>query len=138
MKILVADDSLVFREVLDRMLTGWGYEVTVAKDGAEALQRLQEANAPQIALIDWMMPVMDGLELCQRLHGGQQGVYIIMITARCAPEDLLAAIEAGADDFVAKPLKSAELRARLRIASRIVEFGESVHQAADTTSLAHA
>jgi DNA-binding response OmpR family regulator len=133
MKILVADDSPVFRDVLQRMLTGWGYDVIVACDGAQAWECLRTESALQLLLLDWMMPGMDGIDLCRRIRGSDRsGVYIIMLTAKTDPADLLVATESGADDYVTKPLKSAELRTRLRVACRILElqqFGDISSQA---------
>jgi CheY-like chemotaxis protein len=126
MNILVVDDSPIFRDVLQRMLTGWGYEVSVACDGAQAWDRLQAENAPRLVVLDWMMPGMDGIELCRRIRGcDRSGPYIIMLTAKTEPSDLLVAIESGADDYVSKPLKSAELRTRLRTGCRILELQQS-------------
>jgi DNA-binding response OmpR family regulator len=123
MKILVADDSSVFREVLQRMLTGWGFDVIVACDGDQAWDCLHAESAPNLVVLDWMMPGVDGIELCRRIRGSDRGgVYIIMLTAKTAPADLLVAIESGADDYVSKLLKSAELRTRLRVACRILEL----------------
>jgi DNA-binding response OmpR family regulator len=132
MKLLVADDNPVFRNVLQRMLTNWGFDVIVACDGCQAWDSLQTENAPKLVLLDWMMPGMDGIELCRRIRGNDRGgVYIIMLTAKTDPADLLVAIESGADDYVTKPLKSAELRTRLRVACRILElqqFGDVASQ----------
>jgi len=140
MKLLVADDNPVFRNVLQRMLTNWGFDVIVACDGYQAWDSLQTENAPKLVLLDWMMPGMDGIELCRRIHGSDtSGVYIIMLTAKTDPADLLVALESGADDYVTKPLKSAELRTRLRVACRILElqqFGDVASQAPQ--SLVHA
>jgi len=123
MKILVADDSPVFRDVLRRMLTSWGFDVVVACDGDQAWDCLRTGGAPQLLVLDWMMPGMDGIDLCRRIRGSDRsGVYIIMLTAKTDPADLLVAIESGADDYVTKPLKSAELRTRLRVARRILEL----------------
>lgn len=133
MKLLVADDSPVFRDVLQRMLTSWGFDVIVACDGYHAWDCLQTESAPKLVVLDWMMPGMDGIELCRRIRGSDRSdVYVIMLTAKFEPADLLVAIESGADDYVTKPLKSAELRTRLRVACRILElqqFGDVSSQA---------
>jgi DNA-binding response OmpR family regulator len=121
MKILVADDNAVFRDVLRRMLTSWGFDVIVACDGDEAWNCLQAEGAPKLVVLDWMMPGVDGIELCQRIRGGDRGgVYIIMLTAKTETADLLVAMGAGVDDYVTKPLNSVELRTRLRSACRIL------------------
>jgi DNA-binding response OmpR family regulator len=126
MKVLVADDSPVFRNVLQRMLMSWGFDVVLACDGDQAWDCLQTENAPKLLVLDWMMPGVDGIELCRRIRGGdRRGVYIIMLTAKTDPSDLLVAIEAGADDYVSKQLKSVELRTRLRSACRILDFQAS-------------
>ncbi len=121
MRILVADDSPIFREVLQRMLESWGHDVTVARDGQEAWVLLQAEDAPSLAILDWLMPGLDGIELCRRI-GRNLGrpVYTIILTAKSEPADLLTAMEAGADDYVTKPLNSAQLRLRLRAACRIM------------------
>jgi two-component system, cell cycle response regulator len=123
MEILVADDHPIFREVLRRMLTSWGFDVIVACDGDEAWNCLQSEGAPKLVVLDWMMPGVDGIELCRRIRGSERGggVYIIMLTAKTDTADLLVAMEAGVDDYVTKPLNSIELRTRLRSAGRILE-----------------
>ena len=132
MRILVADDSPIFREVLQRMLTGWGYEVVVAGDGEQAWTCLQAADAPKLAVLDWMMPGLDGLELCRQIRATDvSDVYVVIVTAKTDPIDLLFAIEAGADDYLSKPLKSTEVRTRLRAACRILELRQSLHTAPD-------
>ena len=138
MQILVADDSAVFREVLQRILTAWGYDVILACDGDEAWDCLQMEGAPRLAILDWMMPGLNGLELCRRIRSDLTSVYVIMLTARIASTDLLLALEAGADDYVVKPLNSAELRTRLRAACRILEFQELIPLSVDAGSIAYA
>ena len=115
MRILIADDNLVFQTVLRVMLSQWGYEVVVANDGDEAWRLLQSPTGPRLAILDWVMPGLDGLEVCRRVRAGNPSpyIYILMLTAKTSSEDLVTAMEAGADDYISKPLKSAELRARL-------------------------
>jgi len=124
MHILVAEDNLVFQTVLQSMLTQWGYDVVVASDGEEAWCRLQHEEAPRLAILDWVMPGLDGIEVCRRVRASNRlhYTYILILTGKTGSEDLVTAIEAGADDYVTKPLKSAELRARLRVGCRIVEL----------------
>ncbi len=126
MRILVADDNLVFQAVLQSMLTQWGYDVVVASDGEEAWCRLQQEEGPRLAILDWVMPGLDGIEVCRRLRGINrlQYTYILILTAKTGSEDLVAAMDAGADDYVTKPFKSAELKARLRVGCRVLELQE--------------
>jgi DNA-binding response OmpR family regulator len=128
MRILVAEDNLVFQTVLQSMLTQWGYDVVVASDGEEAWCRLQHDEGPRLAILDWMMPGMDGIEVCRRARASSRPhyTYILILTAKTESEDLVNAMEAGADDYVTKPFKSAELRARLRVGCRILELQERI------------
>ena len=131
MRVLVADDNPVFQTVLRAMLTSWGYEVVVACDGDEAWSLLQTDDGPRLAILDWMMPGMDGVEVCRRARAGsRQGyVYILILTAKAQSEDLRVAMDAGADDYITKPFKSMELRARLRAGSRILELEQQLRLA---------
>jgi two-component system chemotaxis response regulator CheY len=126
MRILLADDNLVFQEVLQSMLTQWGHDVVVASDGDEAWCRLQNEEGPLLAILDWVMPGLDGLEVCRRVRASNRlgHIYILILTAKTRSEDLATAMEAGADDFITKPFNSAELRARLRLGGRILELQE--------------
>jgi len=126
MRILVAEDNLVFRMVLQSMLTQWGYDVVVASDGEEAWSRLQHEEVSWLAILDWVMPGLDGIEVCRRVRASNRlhYTYILILTAKTGSEDLVTAMEAGADDYVTKPFKSAELRARLRVGCRVLELQE--------------
>jgi len=129
-RILVADDNPVFRNVLTRMLVGWGYEVAVACDDEEAWGILQAENSPKLVILDWMMPGIDGIELCRRIRGTAPlcRLYVLMLTSKSRREEVLAAIEAGSDDFVTKPFESQELRTRLRAAYQILKLREQLAQ----------
>lgn len=124
MRVLVADDSAVSRKVLQRTLAGWGYEAVPCADGREAWEMLQREDAPPIAILDWVMPGLDGIEVCRRLRAlPERGhVFVYLLTGRTSVEDMLAGLEAGADDYLTKPLRSAELRIRLRNGRRLVEL----------------
>src|SRR5437764_30443 len=127
MKILVADDSAVGRYLLEAFLKDWGYEVTLAQDGAEAWRLFQAGDFP-IILTDWMMPEMDGLELIRHIRASRQRgyVYIILLTALSEKENLVRGMEAGADDFMIKPPDKDELRVRLRAGERIIHLEETL------------
>jgi len=128
MKILVADDNPVCRNVLQKMLTGWGYDVVVAADGNQAWALLQAEGGPRLAILDWMMPGMDGVEVCRRVRESAylNYVYVLILTSKAQSEGLLVAMEAGSDDYVTKPFQSKELRTRLRVACRILELREEL------------
>jgi DNA-binding response OmpR family regulator len=110
------------------MLTNWGYDVVLAGDGDEAWKILQQPDAPQLAILDWVMPGMDGIDVCRRVRSKRFGgpIYILILTAKTDSEDLRLALEAGADDYATKPFKSQELRARLRTARRILQLEEQL------------
>jgi diguanylate cyclase (GGDEF)-like protein len=123
LRILVAEDSPVARELLQRMLAAWGYEAVVAQDGEQAWRLLQQPDCPRIALLDWMMPGVDGLELCRRVRDltRDRYVYLILLTGKDQQEDVVRGLDAGADDYLKKPFDQAELLARIRAGQRIVD-----------------
>jgi len=119
MKILVAEDDPILRSLLMTVLTRWEYDVIMASDGNEAWLALQSEDAPRLALIDWMMPGMDGSELCRKLRheAKEHRTYVILLTAHEWQD-----METGADDYLFKPFKHHELRARLHAGRRTVEM----------------
>jgi PleD family two-component response regulator len=145
-KILIADDSIVSRHLLEATLRKWGYEVTVACDGAEALETLQQEDAPALAILDWMMPGMTGLEVCRRLRqrSREPYTYILLLTSKSQKEDLIEGMEAGADDYIIKPFDQHELQVRLRAGTRLVDLQaellsarEALREQATKDSLTH-
>lgn len=124
MRILIAEDDVVSRSVLQTKLVKWGYDVVNCCDGREAISVLRQEDAPQMALIDWMMPEMDGTEICRAVRATPrlQSLYLILVTARTAKEDIVSGLASGADDYVTKPYDSAELRARLQVGCRILDL----------------
>ncbi|HZP01174.1 MAG TPA: response regulator [Terriglobia bacterium] len=128
MKVLIADDDPVCRAMVEAALHKWNYQTVVASDGAEAWKVLQEENPPPVAILDWVMPRIDGPELCRRTRARSNGlpVYIILLTARGSQEDLVAGLEAGADDYITKPFRREELRARLNVGMRVIQLQRSL------------
>lgn len=124
MKILVADDSLVMRRLLESIIDAWGYEVLSARDGGEAWAVLSQPDAPQIAILDWMMPVYTGLELCAMVRELRRKsyTYLILLTSRGLRQDIVEGLSAGADDYVVKPFEKQELEVRLRAGRRIIDL----------------
>jgi diguanylate cyclase (GGDEF)-like protein len=139
-RVLVADDDHSSRSLLHEHLTRWGYEVVTAADGPQAADLLARAGGPQLAIVDWILPGgVDGLEICRRLRRRQVPyVYILLLTAKDRKEDLIAGLEAGADDFLAKPYFPAELKARLRTGQRILEMHAALRFEASHDSLTSA
>jgi two-component system cell cycle response regulator len=121
----------VFQSMLKTMLTRWGYEVIIAKDGNEAWSILESVEAPRLVLLDWMMPGMDGVEICRRVRaaGREPYIYIVLLTARTESQDLVEGMDAGADDYLTKPFHAHELRVRLRAGRRILELQEQLLEA---------
>jgi DNA-binding response OmpR family regulator len=114
----------VSRRLLQAALIKWGYEVTVTTNGKEAWEALQRPNAPSLLVMDWLMPEMDGVEVCRqaRLTPALKSAYIILLTSRGSKEDIVQGLEAGADDYVTKPFDHGELRARVQVGSRVVQL----------------
>jgi PAS domain S-box-containing protein len=132
MKLLLAEDDAVFRKLLVSFLRRCGYDVVVARDGLEAWQELQGPDAPRIAVLDWMMPGLDGVEICRRLRATPDRdcyTYVLLLTSRSSRADLLTGLGAGADGYLTKPFDPQELEARLRAGRRIVEAEASLHSA---------
>ncbi len=128
LKVLIAEDDPVSRRVLEGFLAKWGYDLVVTKDGVEAWRALQQEGAPQLAIVDWMMPGMDGLELCRAVRGRGAGpyTYILLLTAKGQKRDIVHGIEAGADDYLTKPFDAQELRVRIRAGVRLLELHEKL------------
>ena len=124
MKILIADDSIVSRHLLEATLRKWGYEVVVACDGLEALAVLERKDAPVLAILDWMMPGLTGPEVCRRLRqwAREPYTYALLLTSKSQKEDLIEGMEAGADDYITKPFDQHELQVRLRAGTRLVDL----------------
>ncbi len=124
MRALVAEDNCTTRLLLESTLAEWGYEVVATSDGAAAWRELQREHGPQLILLDWKMPGMDGIEVCRRLRQlpDAQTAHVILVTARRDKEDVVAGLEAGANDYITKPFEPSELRARLQAGARIVEL----------------
>jgi phosphoserine phosphatase RsbU/P len=128
MRILIADDDRMSNTMLGRTLETWGFEVVVAHDGLAAWQHIAGAHPPELAIIDWMMPGLDGLELCRRIRATppRSPVYVILLTARTSRHDLVAGLEAGADDYLTKPFDPDELRARIHVGRRTLDLMASI------------
>ena len=119
-RILIAEDDPVSREILMTRLQKWGYDVVITRNGQEAMTVMRGANAPGLAILDWMMPGMDGVEVCRRLREANKAVYIILLTSLGTKENILQALEAGADDYLVKPFDTFALQSRIRVGLRII------------------
>lgn len=121
-RVLIAEDDPMFRKILRSWLESWGYQVTVAEDGAKAWQILQEMRAPHLLILDWIMPNLNGIDVCRlvRQRASSPYQYILLVTAKDDKQDLVRGLEAGADDYLSKPFDRDELRARLRTGRRIL------------------
>lgn len=128
MTLIIADDDAVSRRLLEKSLRGWGHEPIVVADGAAAWAALEAAEGPRLALLDWMMPEMDGLEICRKVRAtpGMDLAYLILVTAQEGTEHLIAGLEAGANEYVTKPFNQAELRARVRGGLRVLELQQNL------------
>jgi phosphoserine phosphatase RsbU/P len=128
MKVLIAEDDRVTGELLDRTLRRWDYETTLVADGQEAWRRLSEASAPTLAILDWMMPGLDGPDICRRVRAELPlaNMYLMLLTAREARRDLIAGLDAGADDYIVKPFDTDELRARIAVGARVLALQDKL------------
>jgi DNA-binding response OmpR family regulator len=130
MKVLLAEDEAVSRRLMEVHLDKWGFKVIGARDGAEAWVQLQQQPDIEMAVLDWMMPEIDGVDLVHRIRNELPGrsLYVIVCTARAGVEDLVTALDAGADDYLAKPFRQEELRARLRVGVRTVALERALRR----------
>lgn len=128
MRILTAEDDAFSRKLLETRLERAGHEVISCVDGASALKTYRELPEIEMAILDWMMPGMDGLEVCREIKatGGQNLTYVIMLTAKTRPEDLALALESGADDYIAKPFNAVELNARITAGIRMIRLQKAM------------
>ena len=131
MRILIADDSLVSRRMLQAFLLKWGYEVVSVEDGDAAWKTLQAADAPRMALLDWMMPGQNGVDVCRALRKlrPEPYTYLLLLTAKDAKESVVEGLESGADDYLTKPFNPQELKARIRVGLRLLDLEDKLVQA---------
>jgi diguanylate cyclase (GGDEF)-like protein len=132
--VLIAEDDPVFRRILQSCLQSWNYKVRACDNGLDAWNLLQQEHAPQMAILDWMMPGMDGIEMCRRIRSLQQDPYryILLLTAKDDKHDVVQGLEAGADDYLTKPFNVDELHARVRVGKRILELQKELIQARES------
>jgi diguanylate cyclase (GGDEF)-like protein len=137
MRVLAAEDNPVFQSMLRTLLRKWGYEAIIAHDGDEAWRILDAPDPPRLAVLDWMMPGMDGVQVCQRLRTTRRDTYtyVLLLTARTESEDLVAGMDAGADDYLTKPFNAQELRVRLRAGRRILDLQDALRRQASHDGL---
>jgi two-component system cell cycle response regulator len=133
LRVLIAEDDLISRRMLEASLGKWGYEVIAAENGAQAWRVLQQEDAPRLAVLDWMMPELEGTQVCERVRQrtGHPYTYMLLLTARKQKQDLLKGLKAGADDYLAKPVDASELRARLLVGERILKLQDDLIAARD-------
>lgn len=124
MKVLAADDDRICCTLLDDLLQRWGYETVLAHNGNEAWDILQDDNPPSLAILDWIMPGMDGTEVCRKARDTERlkGIHLIILTAKGHRDDIVAGLQAGANDYITKPFNKEELRIRLEVGRRVVEL----------------
>jgi len=127
MRILIAEDEPTSRRMLQAVLTRWGHEVLAVERGDDALQGLlARPDAPELAVLDWMLPGLDGPEVCRRLRQTEATTYVILLTARTDRADVITGLDAGANDYITKPFDSAELQARVNVGCRMVELQQAL------------
>ncbi len=139
MKILLAEDSAVYRHVISGHLKEWGFDLQIANDGAAAWELLQAPDAPRLALLDWVLPKIEGVELCRRIRKAQAQsayTYILLLTGKDGKDDLVEGIRAGADDYLVKPFHPPELEARLLGGKRILDLQRELVSARESLRVA--
>jgi len=137
MRILIADDDGVSRRILESFLSKWGYQVQVTTDGLQAFKALSVNDPPRLVILDWMMPGLDGLQVCRQVRERTDGqyFYIILLTARDKSEEIVEGLYAGADDYISKPFNAEELKVRLRAGERIIQLQKELMDAQEKLSL---
>ncbi len=130
MQVLVADDDPVYRTLLDELFGEWGFDVILAADGQEAWEILQGADPPKLIVLDWMMPRMDGFEVCKRIRSEtrSKNTYVLMMTGSRKKAEIMKAVVAGADDYLIKPFDPVDLKIHLRSAMRVITLQEQVDE----------
>ena len=134
-RVLIIDDSPIYRHLISGHLREWGFEVTLANNGLEGWKILEKPGGPTLVLTDWVMPEMDGVELCRKLRERAPGdtyIYTILLTSKDDKSDVLQAMEAGADDYLVKPFDEQELRARVLVGKRITALQQELIGARET------
>jgi len=131
MKLLIAEDDLTSRTMLTAVVHKWGYEPIAVEDGAAALQVMQADDPPRLLLIDWEMPVINGLDLCKHIREQESSdpPFIILLTSRSSTDDIVAGLEGGANDYICKPFQNAELNARLQVGNRMLDLQQELNRA---------
>ena len=131
MKVLIAEDDLTSRTILTAILQKWGYDVVSAVDGEQALEMLKQPEAPKLALLDWSMPGLSGVDVCTHLRENQanDSIYIIMLTAKSEKKNIVEGLNAGANDYIIKPYDNDELQARINVGKRMVEIQSELENA---------
>ncbi|HEX9110127.1 MAG TPA: diguanylate cyclase [Terriglobales bacterium] len=132
MQILVVEDSAVYRKLISDHLQAWGFSVTIAEDGAQASAVLDRPDSPKLVLLDWVLPDIEGIELCQQIReagSSRPYIYVILLTSKDGRQNMLHAMEAGADDYLVKPFDESELKARLMVGKRILDLQDELVQA---------
>lgn len=139
MQALVVDDSAVYRKLIGDYLRSWGFGVVLAENGSEAWRILGQPDSPKLALLDWVLPDLDGIELCKRIRQADSSrpyVYVILLTSNEGRQNMLEAMQAGADDYLVKPFDELELKARLLVGKRILDLQDELVSARE--SMRHA
>jgi len=124
MRVLIAEDDRVSRTLLESTLTKLGYTVSAVENGAQAWEAIKADNPPKLAILDWMMPEMEGIEVCRRVRELERGsyIYIILLTSRAQKQDIVAGFDAGIDDYLVKPFDAQELQSRMAVGTRILKL----------------
>jgi two-component system, cell cycle response regulator len=132
-RVVIAEDDNISQRILESFLTKWGYEVLVTSNGSEAWKILNSDDAPRLAVLDWMMPGLEGIQVCRNVRAriDRPYVYILLLTARGLKQDLIEAMNAGADDYLTKPFDAEELRARVHVGQRIIQLQDDLIAARD-------
>lgn len=128
MRVLIAEDDSVSRLLLESILREWDYEVVSTGDGSDAWDALCQPNAPRLAIVDWQMPVVDGLELCRRARATPETalLYLLLLTGKGGTENVVTGLRAGANDYITKPFELDELAARLNVGRRVLELQQNL------------
>ncbi|MBZ5550405.1 MAG: response regulator transcription factor, partial [Acidobacteriia bacterium] len=132
MQVLIVEDSAVYRKLISDHLQAWGFRVTVAADGAQASAVLERPDSPKLVLLDWVLPDIEGVDLCQHIREHRSSrpyVYVILLTSKEGRQNMLQAMKAGADDYLVKPFDESELKARLMVGKRILDLQDELVQA---------